>query len=98
MDTHVRLQYLDDPTSAFLKGQTLEHDIIRGGLLNVDKRVLSAIGLEDVRVNLVADLAPESPPVYGLAHTCLALALLRFQPVLEADVMDKPDTSTAFAN
>ena len=74
----MRLQNLDDPTSAFLKGQTLKHDIIRGRLLNVDKRVLSAIGLEDVRVNLVADLAPESPPVYGLAHTCLALALLRF--------------------
>ena len=94
----MRLQYLDDPTSAFLKCQTLEHDIIRGGFLNVDKRVLPAIGLEDVRVNLVADLAPESPPVYGLAHTCLALALLRFQPVLEADVMDKPDAATAFAN
>ena len=98
MDTHVRLQYLDDPTSTFLKCQTLEHDIIRGGLLDVDKRVLPAVSLEDVRVNLVADLAPESPPVYGLAHTCLALALLRFQPVLEADVMDKTNAATAFAN
>ena len=92
------LQYLDDPTSAFLKSQTFKHDIVRRRFLDIDKRVLSAIGLEDIRVNLVADFAAEGPPVYGLAHSCSVLALLRLQPVLEADVMDKPDASTAFAN
>ena len=98
MNTHVRLQYLDNPTSTFLKCQTLEHDIVSVGFLDIDKRVLSIIGLEDVRVDLVADLATEGPPVYGLARVCPILALLRLQPVLEADVVDKPDASTALAN
>ena len=94
----MRLQDLDDPTGAFLKSQTLEHDIVRVGFLDIDKRVLSTIGLEYVRVNLVAYLASEGPPVYGLAHTCLALALLCLEPVLEAYVMDKSDASAALAN
>ena len=92
------LQYLDDPTCAFFESQTLEHDIVSVGFLDIDKRVLSIIGLEDVRVDLVADLATEGPPVYGLARVCPILALLRLQPVLEADVVDKPDASTALAN
>ena len=94
----MRLQYLDDPTSAFLKSQTFKHDIVRRRFLDIDKRVLSAIGLEDVRINMVANFAAEGPPVYSLAHSCSVLALLRLQPVLEADVMDKSDASTALAN
>ena len=66
--------------------------------MDIDKRVLSAISLEDVRVDLVADFAAEGPPVYGLAHSCSVLALLRLQPVLEADVMDESDASAALAN
>ena len=66
--------------------------------MDIDKRVLSAISLEDVRVDLVADFAAEGPPVYGLANTCPILALLRLQPVLEADVMDESDASAALAN
>ena len=92
------LQYLDDPTGAFLEGQTLEHDIVSVGLRDINKGVLSIIGLEDVWVDLVADLAPEGPPVNGLARVRPILALLRLQPVLEADVVDKPHASTALAN
>ena len=98
MQSHVRLQYLDDPTCAFLQSQTFEHDIVGGRLLDIDKGVLSIVGFEDVWVDLVTDFASKGPPIDGLARMCPILALLRLQPVLEADVVDVADTSTALAN
>ena len=47
---------------------------------------------------MLADLTTEGSPVYRPTSESLALALLGLQPVLEANIVDVADTTTAFAD
>lgn len=95
---HVRLENLNYATRALFQSQTLKHDVVAVRLLDVHKRVLASIRFEDVRVNLLTDLAAESSPVNGPARERSVFILLRFEPVLETDVMHVSDASAAFAD
>ena len=66
--------------------------------MNVDEGVFPPVCFENVRVNLLADFAAERAPVDCPAREAAILALLRLEPVLEADIVDVADASTAFAD
>jgi len=72
------LEYVDGPAGVLLEGERLEdHEVARGGLVEVDQLVDLVRHLEEVGVGVLADLALKRLPVHRRQVLRVLLYLLR---------------------
>jgi len=94
----IRHDEVDHPGTVLLESQRLQQQVVLvfwDVVLDVDQPVLVVVGLEDVRVRLLADLALKLLPSVGYQVLVFFLLHLLLQPVFEAvvvDVSDRPIT------
>ena len=91
-------QYLNHSTCAFFERKTFKNNVVILWLGDVDQWIFLTICLENVRVNMMADLTAKGLPIINCRNLCPRLCLLCLEPALKAYVMHVTYATTTFAN